>query len=101
MKSIFKTLWKVVECTDKDCWCGIVGLVEPALNPWGSEYSPYQLDDYIISNGSINKMTAEYIVKLHNDSITGRNKFAEARTKQAKKWAAHYKDIENKKDEKI
>jgi hypothetical protein len=69
MKSIFDTRWQVVPCADKDCWCGIVGLTEPALNPYGEEHLNYELDRYIIDYGMVSRAVAEHIVNVHNDRI--------------------------------
>jgi hypothetical protein len=57
MENYLNVKWKTAECNSKDCWCRLIVPV--------SECDA----EYIIPDGSVDKETAEHIVKLHNDKI--------------------------------
>lgn len=54
--------WSVFECHDKLCWCAGVTTEIPVYYQNGEEY-------ILIPTGNIDKIMAEYIVKLHNDNL--------------------------------
>jgi hypothetical protein len=66
--------WKIELCnTGENCWCRVVAPSEPIkfkeqISNWIHEDITRDFED-IIPDGSIDKKTAEYIVKLHNESI--------------------------------
>lgn len=56
--------WKTQPCSQsgEECWCRIIIPKEPILDEHGDE-------EYIIGSGSINKIYAEHLVHLHNESL--------------------------------
>lgn len=54
--------WKTSSCFQEDCWCKVIEPEEKIEDDHGNEI-------YIASAGSIPKIYAEHIVKLHNDSL--------------------------------
>ena len=62
-KESLKVKWKAVPCHQgEECWCRIIEPIEPIIYDENEEY-------YIVASGSIPKLEAEYLVKLHNKSL--------------------------------
>ena len=64
--------WKAVECfSGPQCWCRMVVPVEPIECEYNTHDGLIQKDTYeeIIGPAAINKTTAEYIVKIHNENL--------------------------------
>lgn len=63
--------WEVRECFAKDCWCRIVVPIEPIKYTYtlSDGTTREETIDEIISAASVNKATAEYIVRIHNAKI--------------------------------
>lgn len=53
--------WKSVNCTQETCWCGGITTEEPI------EYEDNEL--YVVETGSMFKEIAEYIIKIHNETL--------------------------------
>jgi hypothetical protein len=63
--------WKLETCNvGESCWCRIIVPIEPIkyLNKIGNTERVDEID-YIIPDGSIDKETAEYFLKLHNNLL--------------------------------
>jgi len=59
----FNVEWKLGYCAQGDnCWCRTIQPVEPILYDDNEEY-------FVVGQATIDKKTAEYIVKLHNNKI--------------------------------
>ena len=59
--------WKIETCGEgESCWCRIISVIEPIPYVLTGEEEFY---DRIIGSGCIDTLTAEYIVKLHNESL--------------------------------
>lgn len=55
--------WKVSLCNEgEECWCRMIEPKEEILDDKGNEI-------YIAGSGSISKLYAEHIVRLHNESL--------------------------------
>lgn len=64
----FNVRWKVETCfSGEDCWCRTVVPEKPITFKYKDR--EYEEEFQIISDGSIDKETAEYIVKIHNERI--------------------------------
>ncbi len=65
-KAMMSTPWKAMVCTQgTDCWCRIVTPRKNITYDWkGSEE-----EMYVAASGTLDKKTAKYIVKLHNDNL--------------------------------
>ena len=62
----FTVKWEIGTCSQgEECWCRTINPVEPILYKDGDIENEY----YIIGSGELNKETAEYLVKLHNQNI--------------------------------
>ena len=64
--------WKLTTCnTGESCWCRIILPTEKILykNKVGDTETVVEFD-YIIPDGSIDKETAEYVIDLHNRSVS-------------------------------
>jgi len=69
--------WKIATCSSgESCWCRIIlpiediGWTETEVHPGNN----HQLEakhnlDAIIPDGSLDRITAEYIIKIHNESL--------------------------------
>jgi len=58
-----KVRWKTETCSSgKKCWCRIISPEEELTDDQGNEI-------YIAGSGSVPKIYAEHIVKLHNESL--------------------------------
>lgn len=67
-----KVPWKTVECfSGPQCWCRMVVPVNPIDCEYNTHDGVVQKDTYdeIIGPAAINKITAEYIVKIHNENL--------------------------------
>jgi hypothetical protein len=65
-KKAFTVKWQIGTCSQgEECWCRTISPEEPITFKSGEIEEEY----YIIGSGEINKETAEYIVKLHNQTI--------------------------------
>jgi len=71
----FLVKWKVIECfSGPDCWCRKIVPVDPIhyneeIENFGKTFVSKENEKYeIIPDGSVDKDTAEYIVKLHNEN---------------------------------
>ena len=63
----FTVKWKVGTCSQgEQCWCRTIELAEPILFDDGNTLSEY----YIVRSGEMLKETAEYFVKLHNETFS-------------------------------
>lgn len=64
----FLVPWKTMECfSGPECWCRIIVPVEPIL--YSHPESPDIEHEYVIVDaGALDKETAEYIVRLHNEN---------------------------------
>lgn len=67
--------WKIDVChVGEECWCRLILPTEPIK--YTHTYSTGEKTEvdleYIIPDGSVDKDTAEYLVKIHNERI-GRN----------------------------
>lgn len=60
MKDLTKVKWKVVDCTQHDCWCAIISTDE--VDEDGEEL-------YVVGAGSVPKPYAIHIVNLHNNEM--------------------------------
>lgn len=64
----FTVKWKVETCfSGENCWCRVVVPEKPIT--FKEQEREHEEEFQIISDGSINKETAEYIVKIHNERI--------------------------------
>lgn len=62
----FSTKWKVGTCHQgEQCWCRTIEPIEPIIYKDGDIEGSY----YIVGSGELNKETAEYFVKLHNETF--------------------------------
>ena len=62
----FTIKWETQTCGQgEECWCRTINPVEPILFKDGETENEY----YIIGSGELNKETAEYFVKLHNQNL--------------------------------
>lgn len=62
----FLVPWKVAECfSGPECWCRIIVPIEPIYytNPESDNKYEYS----VVDAGALDRTTAEYIVKLHNE----------------------------------
>ena len=67
----FTTKWKIGTCSQgEQCWCRTIKPVEPILYKDGNSDDPY----YIVQSGQMLKETAEYFVKLHNETFNTKEK---------------------------
>lgn len=57
--------WITESCGNNDCWCLMIKPEEPIT--WGNEDEE---NYYIIGAGALDKLTAEYIVELHNKALS-------------------------------
>jgi hypothetical protein len=63
--------WKLETCNaGESCWCRIIVPIKPIkyLDKIGDTERIDEID-YIIPDGSIDKETAEYFLRLHHDNI--------------------------------
>lgn len=72
----FTIPWKVTECfSGPNCWCRIIVPIDPVpysdeIEHFGKTLVNTEVEYYeIVPDGSIDKYTAEYIVKLHNENL--------------------------------
>ena len=70
----FTMPWKVSECfVGPDCWCRIIVPVEPIpyndeVEHFGKSLVSTEVEYYeVVRDGTLDKETAEYIVRLHNE----------------------------------
>ena len=64
----FLVPWKATECfSGPDCWCRIIVPIEPIY--YTNPESDNQYEYAIVDAGALDQITAEYIVKLHNEHI--------------------------------
>jgi hypothetical protein len=64
----FNVRWKVETCfSGEKCWCRIVVPENPIS--FKEEERKNEEEFQIISDGAVDKETAEYIVKIHNERI--------------------------------
>lgn len=62
--------WITDDCpTGKECWCRVIKTKTPIFFEDGGMEEEY----YIASSGTIDKSTAEHIVKLHNESLKNKS----------------------------
>jgi hypothetical protein len=64
--------WKVQECfSGPECWCRMIVPVEPIPCEYVNSDGSVLKDtlDEIVGAIAIDKITAEYIVRLHNDKL--------------------------------
>ncbi len=68
--------WKTEVChVGEDCWCRVVVPIEEIkytynVNPHGDIVEKREDTlDVIIPDGSVDKTTAEYIVRIHNEKL--------------------------------
>jgi hypothetical protein len=62
--------WKLETCNaGESCWCRIILPTEKIFYKNQSDGEIVQEFEYIIPDGSVDKETAEYLVKLHNDTL--------------------------------
>lgn len=65
---LYKTKWKTSLCSaGKECWCRIIVPIKPIY--WKDKNTQVTQEIYIAGSGSIDKKSAEYIIKLHNNSL--------------------------------
>lgn len=65
----FNVRWKVETCfSGENCWCRIVVPEKPITFKYEQDRE-YEEEFQIISDGSVDKETAEHIVKIHNKRI--------------------------------
>lgn len=63
MMNKFEVPWKIVTCREgEECWCRAIKPEIPILNEDEQEI-------FIISTGEIEKELAEYIVRIHNETL--------------------------------
>ena len=59
--------WETVPCHQgEDCWCR---MIKPATPIIYNEDDAISDEHYICGSGSLDKKTAEHIVKVHNESL--------------------------------
>jgi hypothetical protein len=64
IKKSYTVEWKTDVCTvGEDCWCRTIVPKDPIIVDNEDEF-------YIIGSGSVPKEYAEYLVTLHNASVT-------------------------------
>lgn len=67
----FTVKWMVKTCIQgEQCWCRTIGPVEPIPYKDGDSIELY----YIVQDGQMSKETAEYFVKLHNQTFNTKEK---------------------------
>lgn len=76
----FLVPWKTTECFSENCWCRIILPVEPIL--YSHPESPDIEREYVIVDaGALDEETAEYMVKLHNNTIEQNKVVSDSMTK--------------------
>ena len=72
----FLVRWKTMECfSGPQCWCRIIVPVEPIpyndeVEHFGKTLVSTETEYYqVVPDGSLDKKTAEYFVKLHNEHL--------------------------------
>lgn len=86
LKKLETVKWRTAPCTVVDCWCCLIVPDNPITYTYKvNELEREETLDYIIGSGSIPKETAEYIVKIHNETL-----------KQNKKIEKFYSTKKNK-----
>ena len=67
----FTVKWKTGTCSQgEQCWCRTIEPVEPILYKDGDTEDSY----YIVGSAEMLKETAEYFVKLHNETLKNKEK---------------------------
>lgn len=63
-KKLMNTRWKTEPCTSggTKCWCRLIVPVKKIV------YSEIE-EMYVVGSGTMDKATAQYIVKLHNEHL--------------------------------
>ena len=67
--------WKIDVCNSgKECWCRVISPIESIkyTHTYSGEKTEVETLENIIPDGSVDKDTAEYLVKIHNEKI-GKN----------------------------
>jgi hypothetical protein len=63
----FKVKWQIGTCPQgEECWCRTIKPIEPILYEDGGD-----AEYYVVGMAEMNKETAEYFVKLHNEKTYG------------------------------
>ncbi len=57
--------WQTKECGTPDCWCLIIEPKEPIFY----EHDGFKEQLFICSSGALDKITADHIVKVHNENL--------------------------------
>lgn len=66
-QKILNIPWKIGNCMlGEECWCRTILPTEPII--FSDKHGEDSIDE-IISQGSLDKATAEYIIELHNDRL--------------------------------
>ena len=76
----FLVPWKVDECfSGPECWCRIIVPIEPIYytNPESDNRYEYS----VVDAGALDQETAEYMVKLHNNTIEQNKVVSDSMTK--------------------
>lgn len=68
LKNATTVRWKTVPCSQENCWCSPI----VPETPLTFEYEDITEQIYIAGEGELAKEIAEYIVKIHNERLSGK-----------------------------
>jgi hypothetical protein len=81
-QELYKRPWKAVTCSQgESCWCRIIETIEPIeyqVNKSEEDEITFDLISEVIPMGAIDSEFAEYVVKLHNESLENNSQIFEA-----------------------
>jgi hypothetical protein len=81
-QELYRRPWKAVTCSQgESCWCRIIETVEPIeyqVNKSEEDEIRFDLISEVVPMGAIDAEFAEYVVKLHNESLEKKSEIFEA-----------------------